>query len=207
MIFMITDPALIEKTSFEIIGSEIKTDIPDEYKPVIYRVIHTTADFEYAELTEIHPYALKRGMDALRSGCRIYSDTNMIQAGVNRKLLLKNKCEVYTYIADSGVAEEAVSRGVTRSIVGMERACRDSGTKVFIIGNAPTALSVLSSQIKTGLVSPELVIGVPVGFVGAAESKEELRETDAPYIITRGRKGGSTVAVAILNAILLMMGK
>ena len=204
---MITDPALIEKTSFEIIHSEIKTDIPDEYKPVIYRVIHTTADFEYAELTEIHCDALRRGMDALRSGCRIYSDTNMIQAGVNKKLLLQNKCEVYTYIADSQTAEEAATRGVTRSIIGMERACRDSGTKIFIIGNAPTALSVLTSQIKTGLVSPELVIGVPVGFVGAAESKEELQETDAPYIITRGRKGGSTVAVAIFNSILLMMEK
>jgi len=204
---MITDPALIEKTSFEIIDSEIQIDVPDEYKPVIYRVIHTTADFEYAEITEIHPHALKRGMDALRSGCRIYSDTNMIQAGVNKKLLLKYNCELYTYIADSRTAEEAAERGVTRSIVGMERACRDSGTKVFIIGNAPTALNVLSGQIKSGTVSPELVIGVPVGFVGAAESKEELLETAAPYIITRGRKGGSTVAVAILNAILLMLNR
>lgn len=204
---MITDPSLIEKKSFEIIESEIKTVVCDEYKPLIYRIIHTTADFEYAELTEIHKDALRRGMDALSSGCRIYSDTNMIQAGVNKKLLLKYNCELYTYIADSKTVDEASARGVTRSIVGMERACRDSGTKIFIIGNAPTALSVLSSQIKSGVVSPELVIGVPVGFVGAAESKEELMETNAPYIVTRGRKGGSTVAVAILNAILLMLNK
>ncbi len=204
---MITDPSLIEKKSFEIIDSEIKTKIDDEYKPLIYRIIHTTADFEYADITEIQPDALRRGMVALSSGCRIYSDTNMIQAGVNKNLLLKNQCEVYTYIADSQTAEEAKTRGVTRSIVGMERACRDSGTKIFIIGNAPTALSVLSGCIKSGDVFPELVIGVPVGFVGAAESKEELRELDVPYIITRGRKGGSTVAVAILNSILLMMNR
>lgn len=202
---MITDPALIEKTSFEIIDSEIKTDISEENRPVIYRIIHTTADFEYAELTDIHADALRCGMGALRSGCRIYSDTNMIQAGVNKKLLLNHKCEIYTYIADRETADEAAARGVTRSIVGMERACRDIGTEIFVVGNAPTALSVLSAQIKNGLLSPALVIGVPVGFVGAAESKEELRETDSPYILTRGRKGGSTVAVAILNAILLMM--
>ncbi len=204
---MITDPSLIEKMSFEIIESEIKRAVRDEYKPVIFRIIHTTADFEYAELTEIHPDALRRGIDALRSGCRIYSDTNMIQAGVNKRLLQKNSCEIYTYIADRETADEALSRGVTRSIVGMERACRNNDTDIFIIGNAPTALNVLTDHIKAGKISPALVIGVPVGFVGAAESKEELKETDAPYIITRGRKGGSTVAVSILNAVLMMMEK
>lgn len=201
---MVTDPALIEKMSFEIIGSEIETVIADEHKPVIYRIIHTTADFEYARNTEIHPDAVRRGSDALKSGCRIYSDTNMILAGINKKLLHKNSCEIYSYISDPSTAEEALSRGVTRSIVGMEKACRDGATKIFIIGNAPTALNVLTDNIRSGKILPELVIGVPVGFVGASESKEELRETDVPYIVTRGRKGGSTVAVAIINAILMM---
>lgn len=204
---MVTDPSLIEKMSFEIIESEINTDIKNDYKPVIFRIIHTTADFEYAEITEIHPDAIKSGMNALSSGCRIYADTNMIQAGVNKKLLGKNKCELYTYIADGDTAQEALSRGVTRSIVGMEKACKDKNTAIFVIGNAPTALSVLSEHIRSGKVSPALVIGVPVGFVGAAESKDELKATGIPHIITRGRKGGSTVAVSILNAILMMMEK
>jgi precorrin-8X/cobalt-precorrin-8 methylmutase len=202
---MITDPSLIEKMSFEIIEREIKTKIEDGHKPVIYRIIHTTADFEYAELTEIHADALRCGMEALRAGCRIYSDTNMIQAGVNKRLLKKYNCEIYTYIADPETAREAASRGVTRSIVGMERACRENNTGIFIIGNAPTALETLTEQITARKIFPALVIGVPVGFVGAAESKDALRETGAPYILTRGRKGGSTVAVAIINAILLMM--
>lgn len=204
---MITDPSLIEKTSFEIIESEINSAVPDEYKPVIFRIIHTTADFEYADLTEIHPDALIRGMAALRSGCRIYSDTRMIQSGVNKRLLHKNGSEIYTYIDDGETAIEAASRGVTRSIVGMEKACLDEGTKIFIVGNAPTALNVLSEKIRSGRVSPELVIGVPVGFVGAAESKDDLKKTGVPCIITRGRKGGSTVAVSIINAILMMAEK
>jgi precorrin-8X/cobalt-precorrin-8 methylmutase len=201
---MITDPSLIEKTSFEIIESEITTAIPDEYKPLIYRIIHTTADFEYAQLAEIHPEAVKRGIAALKSGCRIYADTNMIQAGVNKKSLNGFQCEIYTLISDSDTMAEAASRGVTRSIVGMERACRRGDTSIFIIGNAPTALQVLNTEIVSGRVSPELVIGVPVGFVGASESKAALKESGAPYILTAGRKGGSTVAVAIINALLLM---
>ena len=204
---MITDPSLIEKMSFEIIASEIKTAVSDEHKPVIFRIIHTTADFEYADLTEIHPDAIIRGMDVIRSGCRIYADTSMILAGVNKKLLQKNNCEIYTYISDEETAGEAMARGVTRSIVGMERACIDKDTKIFVIGNAPTALDALSKNIKAGFAAPELVIGVPVGFVGAAESKDDLKTTGSPYIITRGRKGGSTVAVSILNAILMMIEK
>jgi len=204
---MITDPWLIEKRSFEIIESEIKSTVSEEHKAVIYRVIHTTADFEYAEITEIGSGAIDKGMSAIRSGCRIYCDTNMISAGVNKKLLAKYGCDIYTYIADREIADEAASRGVTRSIAGMERALKENDTKLFIIGNAPTALSVLTDGINSGRVDPSLVIGVPVGFVGAAESKDELKASGAPCIITRGRKGGSTVAVAIINAILLMMEK
>ncbi len=202
---MIKNPELIEKTSFEIIGKEITVDVKKEHIPTIYRVIHTTADFEYAEITEISDDALTSSMDALKRGCRIYADTNMIKAGVSSIRLSKYGSEIYTLVADSSVAEEAKSRGVTRSIVGMERACMDSSTGIFMIGNAPTALFTLKKFIDEGKVKPALVIAVPVGFVGAAESKEEFLEADVPRIVTRGRKGGSTVAVAILNSIIIQM--
>ena len=204
---MITEPALIEQKSFEIIGSELGQNISEELKPVIYRIIHTTADFEYAEITEFHPDAIKRGAEAIRKGCGIYADTNMICSGVNKTLLERYNCRIYTLVSDKEIVDEASARGVTRSIVGMEKACSDISTKIFIIGNAPTALFTLKREIDEGRVSPDLVIGVPVGFVGAAESKHEFRDSGVPYIITHGRKGGSTVAVSILNAILLMMGK
>ena len=202
---MITEPALIEQKSFEIIGSELAQNILEELKPVIYRIIHTTADFEYAEITEFHPDAIKRGMEAIRKGCSIYADTNMICSGINKTLLDRYNCRIYTLVSHKETADEASARGVTRSIIGMEKACNDISTKIFIIGNAPTALFTLKHEIDKGRVSPDLVIAVPVGFVGAAESKHEFRDSGVPYIITHRRKGGSTVAVSILNAILLLM--
>jgi precorrin-8X/cobalt-precorrin-8 methylmutase len=204
---MITEPALIEQKSFEIIESELGADIPGIHKPVIYRIIHTTADFEYASITEVHPDAVSRGVEAVKNGCSIYADTNMICSGVNKNILGRHNCRLYTLVSDKETVEQAKARGVTRSIVGMEKACRDRSTKIFIIGNAPTALFTLKKEIDAGRTSPDLVIAVPVGFVGAAESKHEFRESGVPYIITRGRKGGSTVAVSIMNAILLMTGK
>jgi precorrin-8X/cobalt-precorrin-8 methylmutase len=129
----------------------------------------------------------------------------MIRAGVNKDKLEKFNSEVYTLIADDGVAAEAKERGVTRSIVGIEKACKDSRTKIFAIGNAPTALFSLMEMIRKGETRPDLVIGVPVGFVGAAESKKEFKSSGVPYIITNGRKGGSTIAVAALNAMIYQL--
>ncbi|MCP4136034.1 MAG: precorrin-8X methylmutase [bacterium] len=199
---MIKNPALIERKSFEIISSELEYEIIKENEPTIIRIIHTTADFEYAKITEIHEGAIQRGKKAIEKGCGIYADTNMICAGINKGKLKEFNSEVYSLVSDNAVKEEARERGVTRSVVGMEKACKDTNTKVFVIGNAPTALFTLKEIIDSGRVKPELVVAVPVGFVGAEESKEEIKKAGVPYIVTNGRKGGSTVAVAIVNSLL-----
>ncbi len=204
---MIKNPHKIEERSFEIIGSELGMDVPEEIKPTLFRIVHTTADFEYAALTAFHNDPIKKGKDALRAGCRIYADTKMIHAGVRDTLLKKFNCEVYTLVSDEEVADEARERGVTRSIVGMEKACKDKDTKIFLIGNAPTALFTLKDLIEEKKVSPELIVGVPVGFVGAMESKEEILKVAVPSIVTKGRKGGSTVAVSILNSLLIQLNQ
>lgn len=203
---MIRDPHRIESTSFEIIRQELAREIPETLDPIIVRVIHTTADFEYANIMTFQNDPVESCRTALDRGCRIYADTSMICSGVSKKLLADSGSEIYTLVHDRAVTQEAKERGVTRSIVGMEHALRDPKTQVFVIGNAPTALMTLSEKIANGTCTPALVIGVPVGFVGAAESKEELRtlKISVPSISTVGRKGGSTVAVAILNAILKM---
>lgn len=201
---MIVNPGEIEKKSFAIIQSELPAslDVKEEHKKTIFRVIHTTADFEYAEIIKISDKAVEKGLEALKKGCKIYTDTRMIIAGVNKRVLKKLGCEIVTYIDDEEVRKTAQERGVTRSIAAMEKALADKSIKIFVIGNAPTALFTLSDAINAGKSQPDLVIGVPVGFVGAAESKEEIKKCKVPSIITVGRKGGSTVAAAMVNSLL-----
>lgn len=202
-------PQDIEKRSFEIIGEELGDKInkfDEATLPVIKRVIHTTADFEYADLIEFMNDAINSGKEALKNGCKIYCDTNMIVNGASKMVLSKFNCEAYCLVADGEVAKEAKERGVTRSIVGMEKAAKDPSTKIFLIGNAPTALYQLKEMIEGNEIErPALVVGVPVGFVGAAESKEAFKSLGVPYITINGRKGGSTVAVSILHGILYQM--
>lgn len=202
-------PQDIEKRSFEIIGEELGDKInkfDEATLPVIKRVIHTTADFEYADLIEFMNDALNSGKEALKKGCKIYCDTNMIVNGASKMVLSKFNCEAYCLVADSEVVKEAKEKGVTRSIVGMEKAAKDPNTKIFLIGNAPTALYQLKEMIERNEIEkPALVVGVPVGFVGAAESKEAFKSLGIPYITINGRKGGSTVAVSILHGILYQM--
>lgn len=199
-------PQDIEKRSFEIIEEELGDKInkfDEATLPVIKRVIHTTADFEYADLIEFMNDAINSGKEALKNGCKIYCDTNMIVNGASKMVLSKFKCGAYCLVADSEVAKEAKERGITRSIVGMEKAAKDPSTKIFLIGNAPTALYQLKEMIERNEIEkPALVVGVPVGFVGAAESKEAFKSLGVPYITINGRKGGSTVAVSILHGIL-----
>ncbi|MBM7614722.1 precorrin-8X methylmutase [Alkaliphilus hydrothermalis] len=202
----IKQPMEIEKRSFEIITEELGgRTFPEREGKIIKRVIHTTADFQYADITLIHPEAISEALESLGKGCKIYTDTKMAMAGMNKRALAKHQCEVYTLVDDPQVALEAKERGITRSMVGMEKAMADENTKIFVIGNAPTALFMLCQYMDEGKVNPSLVVGVPVGFVGASESKEELITKSVPYITTRGRKGGSTVAAAIINALLYMM--
>lgn len=202
----IKDPMEIEKKSFEIITQELgeKTFLEREGR-IIKRVIHTTADFQYGDITEISSEAIDSALKALREGCSIYTDTKMAMAGINKRVLKELNCEIYCLVDDPQVAKEAKEKGLTRSMVAMEKAVEDEKTKIFVIGNAPTALFQLCRHIDEGKKTPSLVVGVPVGFVGARESKEELIKREIPYITTLGRKGGSTVAAAIVNALLYMM--
>lgn len=207
----IKKPEDIEKRSFEIITEELGEKIKnftEEELPIIKRVIHTTADFEYAELIKFLNEPIKSAKEALMSGCKIYCDTNMIVNGLSKTVLKKFNCTPYSLVSDGIVAEEAKKRGITRSIVGMEHAGKDKETKIFLIGNAPTALYKLKEMIeKKETEKPALVVGVPVGFVGASDSKEEFKKLDVPYITIDGRKGGSTVTVAILHGILYQLYK
>ncbi len=204
-------PEDIEKRSFEIIEEELGEKVKsfsDKELPIVKRVIHTTADFEYADLIEFQNGAIESGMEALEKGCKIYCDTNMIVNGLSKVALGKFNSMAYCLVSDEEVIKEAKSRGVTRSIVGMEKAGKDRDTKIFLIGNAPTALYQLKEMIeKNEIEKPALVVGVPVGFVGASESKDEFKSLGIPYITINGRKGGSTVAVAILHGILYQMYK
>ena len=201
-------PAEIEKRSFEIITSELADAgiiLDSENELVIKRVIHTSADFEYARALAFTPHAVSQGVEALRAGCSVVTDTKMAAAGINKRVLEKFGGQVHTFISDEDVANEARERGVTRSAVSMERAAALGEPLVFAIGNAPTALVRLYELVRDGaFTTPALIIGVPVGFVNVVESKELIRSLDVPSIVARGRKGGSNVAAAICNALLYM---
>lgn len=199
-------PMDIEKRSFEII-TEILGDrkLDPENELVIKRAIHTTADFDYADNLVFSPHAVTKGIEALKAGCDIVTDTQMARSGINKTILGSLGGEVHCFMSDEDVAVEAKRRGVTRAIVSMEKAARleQSGKRlIFAIGNAPTALICLREMIDREEIQPALIIGVPVGFVNVVESKELIIESSVPHIVARGRKGGSNVAAAIVNAML-----
>lgn len=197
-------PMDIEARSFEII-TELLGDrkLDPENAPVIKRAIHTTADFDYADNLVFSPHAVQTGLEALRSGCDIVTDTQMAKAGINKTILASLGGEVHCFMSDPDVAAEAKSRGVTRAWVSMEKAAQLKKPCIFAIGNAPTALLSLEQLMEEGKAAPALIIGVPVGFVNVEISKERIIEkARAPYIVARGRKGGSNVAAAICNALL-----
>jgi precorrin-8X/cobalt-precorrin-8 methylmutase len=204
----IKQPQRIESTSFEIIDEIIATEYPgyqfsDELeKKVITRAVHTTADFDWLEILKFSPDALNTLQTAIKKGCTFYTDTTMALSGINKSLLRQFGCDIQCYIADPTVAEVAKAQAKTRSMIAVEKALEDKGSKVFVFGNAPTALFQL---LESAAGSPVMTIGVPVGFVGAAESKQALYESDFPFITALGRKGGSNVAAAIVNAVLYHM--
>ena len=196
-------PMDIEQRSFEIITELLgQRRLDPENELVIKRVIHTTADFEYADSLAFSEHAVQKGLDALRAGCDIVTDTQMAKAGINKTALTRLGGQVHCFISDPDVAREAKDRGITRAAVSMERAAQLEKPCIFAIGNAPTALLTLRTLLDEGRVSPALIIGVPVGFVNVVESKEQILTAGAPYIVARGRKGGSNVAAAICNALL-----
>lgn len=201
-------PEEIEARSMEIIESEMPrgTWEPGELA-VVKRCIHTSADFDYAENLYFSDGAVKHALELLSggSGFTIITDTNMAAAGINKRALDKLGGTVRCFMAEPDVAAEAKKRGVTRAIVSMERAAGLPGPVIFAIGNAPTALIRLYELVESGTVKPELIIGVPVGFVNVVESKELICRTEVPCIVARGRKGGSNIAAAICNALLYLV--
>ena len=203
-------PNDIEKKSFEIITEIIAREHPayvmnPAHEAVMKRVIHTSADFEYLENLKISEDAIEKGLAALKKGAVIITDTNMAKSGISKPALEKLGCAVECFIADKEVAKLAKERGVTRATISMEKAAEIDKPLIFAIGNAPTALIALDEMIQSGKLQPELIIGVPVGFVNVVESKELILNGDIPYIVAKGRKGGSNVAAAICNALLYQL--
>lgn len=197
-------PGEIEKRSFEIITKELGSKRLDpENELVIKRVIHTTADFDYADHLIFSSHAVKKGLEALKTGTGIITDTNMGKAGINKKALSRLGSRVNCFMADEDVAENARLHQTTRAWASMEKAAGLSEDCIFAVGNAPTALVRLYELIKEGRLHPKLIVGVPVGFVNVVQSKELILSlADVPYIVAKGRKGGSNVAAAIINALL-----
>jgi precorrin-8X/cobalt-precorrin-8 methylmutase len=198
-------PQEIEGKSFEIITEEIgEHPFTEDQYPVVQRVIHASADFELGRSMLFHPNAIEAGIQAIREGRKLVADVQMVQVGISKPRLEKFGGSVHVYISDPDVMEEAKRLNTTRAIVATRKAIREADGGIFAIGNAPTALLELIRLEKEGIAKPGLIIGMPVGFVSAAESKEELAKLDIPFITNVGRKGGSTVVVAAVNALSIM---
>jgi precorrin-8X/cobalt-precorrin-8 methylmutase len=200
------DPDKIYDYSFSIIAEEMgEHDFSEDEWKIVRRVIHASADFELGRSVIIHPKAIQAGVDAIRKGRHVIADVQMIESGTGKKRFQKHGGDVHCYISDPDVMVEAKRLNTTRAIISMQKAVKENEGGIYAIGNAPTALLELIRLIKEGIAKPDLIIGMPVGFVSAAESKEELAKiTEVPFITNIGRKGGSTVTVAALNAISLL---
>lgn len=199
-------PADIEKHSFEIIGQELKEmgiEVPERQAPITMRCIHTSADFDYAKNLVFSENAIDRAREAIKKGASILTDTNMGKSGINKKRLEGFGGQLYCFMSDEDVARKAKENGTTRAVASMEKACELKEPLIIAIGNAPTALIHLYELIEVGRISPELVIGVPVGFVNVEPAKELIMsQNKVPYIVAKGRKGGSNIAACICNALI-----
>ncbi|MCQ2408435.1 MAG: precorrin-8X methylmutase [Oscillospiraceae bacterium] len=200
-------PADIERRSFEIIESELDREIPPEIKPVVLRVIHTTADFDYPDNLYFSPDVMEIAMQAITKKAVFVTDTNMAKAGINKPALARHGCSCECFMADPDIAETAKQNGSTRAAASVDQAASLGKPVIYAVGNAPTALIRLTELIQQERFRPELVIGVPVGFVNVVQSKELLIASGIPCIVARGRKGGSNVAAAICNALLYLADK
>lgn len=198
-------PFEIEKESFRMIDEILgETTINPLHAPLIKRAIHTSADFDYATNLCFSDHVVERAIQALKNGAHIVTDTQMAKAGINKTTLASLGGEVHCFVADEDVAKRAKEEGTTRSAIAIEKAAELNYPLIFAVGNAPTALMKIKELIETGKLSPELVIGVPVGFVNVVESKEQMMQVNVPYIVAKGRKGGSNIAAALCNALLYM---
>lgn len=199
-------PQEIERRSFEIITKELNgRTFPKEQDSIIKRVIHTSADFDYADNLCFSENAVSLAKAAIENGACIVTDTQMAKSGINKKSLARYGGEVFCFMSDEDVAAEAKKRSVTRAAISMEKAADLKRDIIVAVGNAPTALVKLYELIKEGRMKPKLIIGVPVGFVNVVQAKELIMTAGVPYIVARGRKGGSNVAAAICNALLYQL--
>ncbi len=204
-------PSEIERRSFEIITEELQSGkygeilLDPKQEPIIKRAIHTSADFDYLENLCFSEHVVDKLQEAIRGGACIVTDTQMGKAGINKKRLAQYGGEVFCFMGDEDVAVKAKEKGSTRAVASMDKAATLDRPLIFAIGNAPTALVRLYELIREGKLSPEGIIGVPVGFVNVVEAKELIMETSVPYIVAKGRKGGSNIAAAIVNALLYSM--
>jgi precorrin-8X/cobalt-precorrin-8 methylmutase len=200
-------PEEIEAASFVIIDAEVGDhDWPREEWQIVRRAIHTSADFEYAQSMVLSDDVVEKAVAALKSGAGIVTDTTMALSGISKPRLNLLGCALSCHVADSDVAAQAKTEGVTRSITAMRKAVANPDNRIFVIGNAPTALFELLRLVESGAAKPALIIGLPVGFVGAEESKNALASGthDNPFITNIGRKGGSNVAAAVVNALAIL---
>ena len=199
-------PKEIETRSFEIITEELgDTPLIPGTELIVKRCIHTSADFDYAENLCFSENAVEKAIAAIKDGACIVTDTHMAESGINKRVLSRYGGEVFCFISDEDVAAKAKELGCTRATASMDKAASMGKPLIFAIGNAPTALVRLYELIQEKKISPYLIIGVPVGFVNVVQSKEMIMETDTPYIVARGRKGGSNIAACICNALLYMI--
>ena len=207
---MICKPEEIEGKSFEIIGKELEERgivLPKDQELVTKRVIHTTADFDYTDTLVYSEHAVETAKKLILNGADIVTDTNMVLSGINKKILARYGGTAHCFMADETVAKIAKERQVTRATVSMEFAASLNKPLIFAVGNAPTALVKLYEMIQDKQFKPAFIIGVPVGFVNVEVAKELILTTEVPYIVNRGRKGGSNVAAAICNAILYQLSR
>ncbi|HIQ96504.1 MAG TPA: precorrin-8X methylmutase [Candidatus Limivivens merdigallinarum] len=199
-------PRDIENRSFEIITQELgDTPLIPGTELIVKRCIHTSADFDYAKNLRFSEGAVEKALNALKNGACIVTDTQMAKAGINKKALARLGGEVFCFMSDEDVAATAREHGTTRATASMDKAAALKKPLIFAIGNAPTALVRLYELMEEGSLRPELIIGAPVGFVNVVQSKELIMETDVPYIVAAGRKGGSNIAACICNALLYML--
>lgn len=201
-------PMEIEKRSFEIIGQELKEQgkiLQPDTELIVKRCIHTSADFDYADNLAFSPGAVEQALAAIREGADIVTDTQMAKAGINKRSLARYGGQVHCFMSDEDVAAAAEAAGTTRATASMDKAAALGGNFIYAVGNAPTALVRLYELIREGKINPKLIIGVPVGFVNVVASKELIMETEVPWIVARGRKGGSNIAACICNALLYML--
>ena len=199
-------PMDIEKRSFEIITEELgDTPLVPGTELIVKRCIHTSADFDYAKNLCFSENVVEKAVKAIKEGACIVTDTQMAKSGINKRVLSRYGGEVYCFMSDEDVAAIAKENGCTRATACMDKALTMDKKLIFAIGNAPTALVRLYELIQDGKLSQELIIGVPVGFVNVVQSKELIMQTNVPYIVAKGRKGGSNIAACICNALLYMM--